>query len=332
MRPLLVMDLLDGVGDDTHQVAWRGWSRPFGMDVAGAWAQCPRGSWLLMMASALGVEPSAITCASVTLLEDFLLPLVPELAVPLAPALKTLRGAALMQRPLADANAVAQALDREAAADAVHAQTVDNADARSRFLRWGLARRAVANTAGELVEYRRHLRSYTLWPTAADLIPLVAASGGLPRTRTARANAVHALCADVARSMVPGVLVRAVAGDDVWRAGQPRWLVVRFEDAAHWKAFRDLWMSLAQEFQRGLFDPADAGWRVFLHHTNLDAAAFHRVLMTLGANGLTPGPAQQTGEHLGRVGFHVGRGAHASSTVANLAAAFGLTPTQTVQG
>lgn len=324
MRPRLVLDLLDGVGDDTHQAAWRGWSRSFGMDLAGAWAQAPRGSWLLMLATSLGVEPTVVTHAQLTLQEDFLLALVPELQDPLKGALRTLRQVCSLQRPTSDAARIARTLDQEAAADAVHAQAVDNQDARLRFVRWGLSRRAVANTAAQLVEEQRTFKGHSLWPTAADLIPLVAASGGLQRSRQSRAHAVHLLCADVVRSLVPGVMVRSLVGDETWLAGQPRWLTVRFGDPARWQAFQQLWVSLAEELHRGLFDPLDQGWRVFLHHTNLDATAFHAALRSLETRGTTPGPTQQTGESEGRVGYHAATLTPARDAVEKLATAFGL--------
>jgi hypothetical protein len=67
------------------------WAEPFGMEWERAWAECPRGDWLLGIAARTAVEPSALVraaCACARLAQDY----VPDEA-----------GLGVLDRALADA-------------------------------------------------------------------------------------------------------------------------------------------------------------------------------------------------------------------------------------
>ncbi|HEY3353703.1 MAG TPA: hypothetical protein VGQ83_10675 [Polyangia bacterium] len=303
------------------------WAARFGADLGAAWADCPRGSWLLWLAGRAAVDDHQLTLAAADC-AGAALELTPELGPTLVPALDRLtawaRGAATADEA---ANAVASAFGLASR----HGMLAKGAtgEERRRLLALSLVARAVARVGeGRVGPGSPRPPS---WPTAADLAA-AAAAAGTSREREDVARAImEARCAELVRARIPAALVLgrepvAVGPAALTAAASARCYVeVCISDERRWQALCELWYEAARAKETGTLEVDDPAWDAALAPAAPNVAEARDALDSLRGGDYRLAPPRRLDDFTGRLEVEPGAVPFGGlGPAAWLAEAFGL--------
>jgi hypothetical protein len=249
---LAIREVFEGGVEDGEAA---GWAEQFGDDVRAAWAACPRGGWLLRLASAAGVDARSFARAGLSAAEAAL-DLAPDARALVALELQTLlawtEGRASddqAEQAVARANLLANTM--------AGMQGDPPSPAQDERLRRSLAVRSLARSA----------EGRGVWPTAADLARSVA-----QLTAEANLNDFERECATRIRRVIsPDELAERIARPPRQPPPEPCYVEVRFAAPEQWQRLRQVWDLAAAMKRAGDLD-SDAGiWTVHAQGEQLDA-------------------------------------------------------------
>jgi hypothetical protein len=298
------------------------WAAPLGDDLDRAWADCPRGSWLLWLAGRAGVEERVLVLAAADCARAAL-ELAPALDATLAPALESM---VAWCRDEANADETATAVARAVGLASRYGMQAQAAvgDERRQTLLLSLVARAVARVA-EGRAATGAPRAQT-WPTSADLAA-AAAGAATTRVREDVARAImEARCAELVRARIPAALVvkHAARLEPGPEARPPCYVEVCITDEAKWEALAALWVEAGRAKDRGALEVDDPGWDPYLAATGAAAADARDALDSLRAADSRLVPPRRLDDFTARLELTPGTGPCVLGPAAWLVEAFGL--------
>lgn len=251
---LEVHELFAAYGDEPEEEASQRWARPFGADLRAAWAECPRGGWLLRLASRARVDEKLYARAGL-MVASAALDLAPEALAVVSSDLETLLAWTEGRAGDDEARRAASHANREASRIA-GLQGDPPTPWRDERRRRSQAMRSLARSA----------EGGNVWPSAADL-----ARGVAKATAGVRLDDFDRECvARIRRVISSEALPRNLARPPTPPPPEPCYVEVRFAAPGQWEALKRAW-DLAASMKGNETLDADAGvWAEHAQGERLD--------------------------------------------------------------